>query len=160
MRKNENYISFTIQDERENFTHPKIFTCYFHPLETRTLADLYNNIFCTLQIPAAEQEACQISFRINNEKIHIRYPSELLGSDNIVAIISEHDPSNAFSDSVETDKSKYNEEHANPMPHFPIHQSNNRENVFLIKFSYKIIRKIKKKKKFHMLPIYMKFQPK
>ena len=124
-------ISFTIQDDREARNSPRTRTGYFHPLETRTLAELYAKIFAALSIPPSDQEVVSITFKLNNEKTAIHYPSELLGFDMIVAVISDRESSNVLSESVETDKSKYVEEHINPMPHFPIHPSSSRGSVCL-----------------------------
>ncbi len=116
-------ISFAIHDEREGHTGGPVRIGYFHPLETRALRDIYVKIFEALAIPAHEQETVSVSFRVNNERVLIRYPSELLGAEGIVATVADHDGSNAFSDSLETEKSRYVEEHINPMPYFPVHQS-------------------------------------
>ena len=109
--------SFLIQDERESNESGQTFIGYFHPLETRTLDDLYSKIYSVVGIPVEDRDGTHIIFKVNNEKVEIHYPSELIGSDGIIAILTNHDSSNRLNDSAETDKSKYIEEHANHMPH-------------------------------------------
>jgi len=111
--------SFVIQDERGEFM--LTYTGYFHPLETRTLSELHSRIYLVVGIQEEERDSVQIVFMVNNEVINIRYPSELIGSDGIVAIITSNSRSNVLSDSIETDKFRYMEEHANALPHSNLH---------------------------------------
>eukprot|EP00826_Nyctotherus_ovalis_P040283 TRINITY_DN3954_c0_g2_i6.p1 TRINITY_DN3954_c0_g2~~TRINITY_DN3954_c0_g2_i6.p1 ORF type:complete len:145 (-),score=12.66 TRINITY_DN3954_c0_g2_i6:127-561(-) len=106
--------AFFIQDERGLCTSSHM--GYFHPLETRTLSDLYSRIYSVVGIGAEEQDAVRIVFKVNNEAVEIHYPSELIGSDGIVAIITNNESPNVLSDSIETDKLKYIEEHSNRVP--------------------------------------------
>lgn len=114
--------AFLIQDERGLCTSSHV--GYFHPLETRTLSDLYSRIYSVVGIGAEERDAVRVVFKVNNEAVDIRYPSELIGSDGIVAIIISNEPPNVLSDSIETDKLKYIEEHSNQIPHPNDHAHN------------------------------------
>jgi hypothetical protein len=116
-------LAFTILDERDSRADVRQLTGYFHPLETRTLSDIYRIIFERLGIPTQEREYLHISFRINNDTADIRYPSELLGYDSIVAAVSERDGSNALSEMAENDRARPVEAHINPMPAFFMHRS-------------------------------------
>jgi len=122
MRSNDR-IAFQIQDERDYHAERITSTGYFHPLETRTLRDIYDIIYQVLQIPSNEQNSLTIFFKVNSERRIIHYPSELLGYDTIIAVVTDRDSISIFNDSLDTEKSRYVEEHINPMPSFPVHQS-------------------------------------
>ena len=81
--------TFLILDQREQRRHTQPKIGIFNPMEIRTMKNIYRTIFSILQIPKEEQEMVKILFSINNEIHNIRYPNELMGHEDFIAILTD-----------------------------------------------------------------------